>query len=487
MSAVNATVGNWYEVDRAGLAKLLERKGRAYVILELLQNAWDEAQSQVALSVDPDGAGGYRIEVEDDSAEGFKFIEHAYTLFAESTKKGDAEKRGRFNLGEKLVLAVCDEASILTTKGHVTFGPEGRSFTDKERRELGTIFSALIKLDLKDRDRLEELVRNLIPPLNLDTYFNGQLLPKRSPAHTVKVSLPTEIADESGVLRNLWRVTPVHLYATDGEPGWIYEMGIPVVETGDTWHCDIQQKVPLNMDRDNVTPSYLKRLRTTLVNNLYQEFSSEIASDDWVRSVMAFIDPTAATKVIELRFGHKVVAYDPSDPEANKIAMSQGYHVLGGRTFTKAEWNTVRAAGIQSAGVVTPSPTKLLNDALSGERVLEEIPASKWTPGMNKLALHLDAVTYRLLGRPIEAKFVSAVSLPAIAWFTHGNDSVTFNLVHLGHRWFECPVSEAQDALILHELAHDRVSDHLDHAFSDEVARLGAKLARVYGEIEVPK
>jgi 3-(3-hydroxy-phenyl)propionate hydroxylase len=30
-------------------------------------------------------------------------LTHAFTLFAESAKKGDAEKRGRFNLGEKLV------------------------------------------------------------------------------------------------------------------------------------------------------------------------------------------------------------------------------------------------------------------------------------------------------------------------------------------------------------------------------------------------
>ena len=112
---------NWYEVDRFGLAKLLERRGRAYVILELLQNAWDEAQSLVKVTLIDHAQGEYEIVVEDDSAEGFKFVEHAYTLFAESTKKGDAEKRGRFNLGEKLVLAVCEHAEILTTKGCVTF------------------------------------------------------------------------------------------------------------------------------------------------------------------------------------------------------------------------------------------------------------------------------------------------------------------------------------------------------------------------------
>ena len=59
-------------------------------------------------------------------------------------------------------------------------------------------------------------------------------------------------------------------------------------------------------------------------------------------------------------------------------------------------------------------------------------------------------------------------------------DEVTFNLGHLSRAWFQQDISVEQDALILHELAHDRVSDHLDHAFADEIARLGALLARAY-------
>jgi hypothetical protein len=33
---------NWFEVDRQGLARLLERKGKEFVLYELVQNAWDE-------------------------------------------------------------------------------------------------------------------------------------------------------------------------------------------------------------------------------------------------------------------------------------------------------------------------------------------------------------------------------------------------------------------------------------------------------------
>jgi hypothetical protein len=65
------------------------------------------------------------LSVEDDSPEGFRELAHAYTLFAESYEKGLPEKRGRFNLGEKLVLAMCEEATISTTTGAVHFDAGG--------------------------------------------------------------------------------------------------------------------------------------------------------------------------------------------------------------------------------------------------------------------------------------------------------------------------------------------------------------------------
>jgi hypothetical protein len=55
--------------------------------------------------------------VEDDAPEGFYDLTHAYTMFARTRKRSSPDKRGRFNLGEKQVLALCREARIVTTKG----------------------------------------------------------------------------------------------------------------------------------------------------------------------------------------------------------------------------------------------------------------------------------------------------------------------------------------------------------------------------------
>jgi len=33
---------DWFDVDKGGLSQLLQRRGLAWAVLELVQNAWDE-------------------------------------------------------------------------------------------------------------------------------------------------------------------------------------------------------------------------------------------------------------------------------------------------------------------------------------------------------------------------------------------------------------------------------------------------------------
>lgn len=102
---------DWFEVSKEGLAKILERKGKEFALFELLQNGWDEpGVTKVSVTLEYRGRNKALLAVEDDAPEGFKDLSHAFTLFADSTKKSNPEQRGRFNLGEKLVLAICDES-----------------------------------------------------------------------------------------------------------------------------------------------------------------------------------------------------------------------------------------------------------------------------------------------------------------------------------------------------------------------------------------
>src|SRR5206468_1434023 len=120
-------MNNWFEVDKQGLAQILERKGKEFALFELIQNGWDEpGVTKVNVTLLHQGRNKALLAVEDDAPEGFKDLSHAFTLFANSSKKENPEQRGRFNLGEKLVLAVSDEVTIRTTKGGIRFDADGR-------------------------------------------------------------------------------------------------------------------------------------------------------------------------------------------------------------------------------------------------------------------------------------------------------------------------------------------------------------------------
>jgi len=120
-------MNNWFEVDKQGLAKILERKGKEFALFELIQNGWDEpGVTTVTVSLEHQGRNKALLVVEDDAPEGFKDLSHAFTLFADSAKKINPEQRGRFNLGEKLVLAISDEVTIRIRKGGNRFHADGR-------------------------------------------------------------------------------------------------------------------------------------------------------------------------------------------------------------------------------------------------------------------------------------------------------------------------------------------------------------------------
>ncbi|MHB1201440.1 MAG: ATP-binding protein, partial [Polaromonas sp.] len=240
---------DWFNVDKKGLAKLLERKGKEFVLLELVQNAWDENSSRVDASLKRiAGTKFVHLTVEDDNPDGFADLSHAFTLFAESSKKGEAEKRGRFNLGEKLVLALCDEAKILYTKGGIAFDNAGRH-TLRSKTECGSVFNARLRMTNEELQACHRAAATLLPPSHVQTFYNGELLASRVSNVVFSASLPTEIADAEGMLRRSVRITQVEiLEPAEGETPMLYEMGIPVVETGDRWHVNVSQKIPLNLD-----------------------------------------------------------------------------------------------------------------------------------------------------------------------------------------------------------------------------------------------
>lgn len=268
---------SWFEVDRKGLAKLIERRGKIWLLHELIANAWDaDGVAHVEIFLEPEeGRPLVNVVVRDDAPGGFADLRHAWMLFAESTRKSQALKRGRFDIGNKLVLAMCEEASVISTHDAVMFDGRGRA-PMRARRSQGTEFFGLARITRAELAEIQTGLQRLIPPPDIVTTINGVKLLSRPPIRTFQATLPTELANEEGVLRRVARRCDVSIHRLQsGETAMLYEMGIPVVEIDSRWHVNIQQKVPLNMERDNVTPAYLRDIYVLTANALCDQLTIE--------------------------------------------------------------------------------------------------------------------------------------------------------------------------------------------------------------------
>jgi hypothetical protein len=469
----------WFDVDRAGLGKQAEEQPKGRLISELIQNALDEAgvtQIAVSLTLVP-GRPLADLTVEDDSPEGFKDLSHAYTLFAESYKRGNPEQRGQYNLGEKMVLAVCESASISTTKGTVNFDPtEGRTEKPRQKRDCGSIFQGRIKMTREEFPGVCDYLRSLLLPENVVVTFNGDRLLPRKPIRTFEVSLETPVADDQGVMRLRVRKTQVSIFETlPGEVQSLYEMGLPVVETGDRWSVSVAQKVPLNRDRDNVRPAYLQAVRVAVLNGAFDLLATEDATAGWVK--LAGADPrcsdNAIKHLIRLRFGEKVAAPDPSDVEAMKAFQSEGGTIVVG--LSKGEWANVRRSGaVLPAGQICPTAKPYSSDP--NAKPVDIVPENDWTEGMKNIAAYAQFLADELMEVIL---VVSVVRTTNNFVACYGAGRLDFNLIRLGHKWFEQGITEEVDRLLIHEFGHQYSGDHLSHEYHEALCQLGARLKKL--------
>ena len=472
----------FFEVSKEGLAKLLERRGKSFAVLELVQNCWDQNVTTVTVKLTPvDNKPACLLEVLDDDPDGFSDLSHAYTLFAESEKKINPEKRGRFNLGEKLVLAICNKATISSTTGTIEFA-NGERMRSKKKRHAGSLFSGELRMTRAEFEQACIEVKKLIPPAGITTTFNGEPLLHREPIHRFTVALATEQADAEGFLRPTKRQTEVRVYERfNGEPGALYEMGLPVVDTDDKWHVDIGQKVPLNTDRDNVTPAYLRAVRTSVFNEMHTLIEPEDAAEPWVREATSDkrCSSEAISTALDHRFGKKRVVYDPSDPEANKRAMAEGYHVISGGSLNAIEWSNVKGAGAAlPAGQVTPSPKPFH----PGGEPLKTLSEAKWTPEMQATVAYAKRLGLLLLKKTPQVQLANDSGWGFNA--SYGSSGLIINVARVGKAWFSATpwTGVGINRLLIHEFGHHFSDDHFSPQYHDALCKLGAQMVNLASE-----
>ena len=294
--------------------------------------------------------------------------------------------------------------------------------------------------------------------------------PARKAVAQFEVTLPTMTAGEDGVLKRTNRKTTVSAYEVRGDAkAQIFELGIPVVETGDKFDIDIQQKVPVNMDRDNVPPAYLRKVRVAVLNHLHETLDSEDANATWVQDASSSKDVAAAafTKVMDERFGKDRVGFDPNDREACARAVNSGATVIGGRSLSSEQWaNAKRFGSVVTAGKSTFATHKDGEpEDISGTRIDD----AAWTDGMKFVKSLTQAICMEAHGFKCNVWVIRSEKRSMQACY--GSSTVSFNLNSLGRKWFDGDIRALVD-LITHELAHDKAPNHFSDEFYNECTRI---------------
>lgn len=471
-ATMSRTKTPWLEVDIDGLRQTLRRKGKAFAIFELIQNGWDEDATEVNVTLSRPKDGVAILACTDNSPIGYRDLSNAHTMFANSYKKADPNKRGRFNIGEKLVLALCDEARITSTTGTIIFDADKTRRAAKTKTNVGSEFTGKLQMTQAEWDEASKQVQMLFPPVK--TTYNGKEIPTRTPVKMFEAKLPTEVADESGIMRIRQRLTEVRLYKVlEGEKPMLYEKGIPVVELETNWHIDIGQKIPLNMERDNVNPSYARAVRVVVVNEMHAELNTpELAAADWVREAVADerISVAAVTTILEARFGKNPVSYDPSDKGSNKEAASQGYHPVAAGSMSRGEWDNARRAK-----AITPAGQRFATNP-DFKRAAETVPAEKYDNAQRRYVRLIEVLSPLLINRVVKVTIVNDGELPLEGCTKRWREKTFMMEVNLAYH--NCEDWERNYSLLLHEFAHHAVqsNDHLCREFYDTVTELGAKL-----------
>lgn len=450
---------SWFGVDKEGLKALQLGKNKSYVPRELIANAWDENITFCKVETAYEN-GSAKLSVEDDSPEGFKDLADSYTLFKHTNKRSNPNQRGRFNLGEKQVFAVCSEATIETTKGTVKFDKNGR-IKLRTHRDKGTKVIIELRMRKAEYEEMLETLNLYLTPKGITTTINDKTFQYKTPFKTVTATLQTELSDDSGVFSKTQRKTEIEIHKVSSD-AYLYEMGIPVTKIEGQFSIDIQQKIPLDKDRETVSQAFLKDLYAEVLNVTYKEIPAENSSDTWIRNATSDerISPEALETIKNKRFGDKVLVANPFDPNANDEALAHGYRVIQGRELSGEEWAQLREK----------APLKTTTDKFGARRVnAKELPP---TPEQAKVAEYAKKLHNRLNNLSLDVAFVNCPAAFMVT-ATYGDSTLTFNIARLPIDFFDDHLKTTD--LILHELGHE-YGNHTEHAYHEALTRMAQQL-----------
>ena len=458
-----------FSVAATGMAQLHAGRRPEHLIKELIQNSFDENPAICSVTVTAE-QHGILVLVEDDGP-GFADIRNAYTLMADTPKRMDPEKRGRFNLGDKEVISISKWATVDTVGWTIRFPEEGGREMLENTRTKGTTITAMMPWHPEQAHDLEEKLGRIRPPTGTIYTVNKRIVKRDPTLRTARGTLPTVVQDSpQGPLRSRTRATDILIIGKhESDQAFIFEMGIPIQPIELPYHVDIMQKVPMPPNRDTVSDAYLRNIYTIVLNAMHGDMPGEQFAEGWVKTAIEQkqVTPEAVKDTIRERYGDKVVTWS-SDTDANLKALDAGYQVLHPRTMSKPELQNMRQlGGLQGARTLfgrTDEPGPTLD--ISNDETKKD-----WAKWVRKIG--------EVLGLEIIPEFVHnpAAKMTATCTANTTTPYMKFNTAKLDDHFLSQRGAE-QLQLIIHELGHAVTDANMFHGprWGEGCAEIGAAL-----------
>jgi len=497
--------GEWLAVSTEGFSEQQRGRPLAHLVKELVQNALDSVggAGRIELEFTPTGPRTASVRCADDGP-GAEDLTQLNVVFVTGKKDG-VTQRGRMGRGFKELLSIATTARVRSRDQELLFtaGDGGmRRVVHRRGMDWHNGFEAAMEIEHDEADKdLAGYFQSFLLPAGVTLLVNGSPVPVRPVHRTVDARLTTE-----RFAKGRWEkpslATRVHLVAVrEGEAPLIYEMGIPVceVEWSEPYHCDVQQRCPMNPNRDAVMSGYPARLHKACLPALLPEMTAERALAAWVGEAAQTAPNDVQKAVVAKAFGEGVVRAVPvtgkfdhnADAEELGSTVVHSAHMTGGfRKLLQQQVPTAAAvakeamqrraelatdASLGRDDVVALDLAADLPDAQDATRAIMRFGLEAVLARMDFAQWFGEAVVecrYRQFRAvPVKVAYLETI---AATWSLGG--TLTLSLAFEG--FWDSPFERGSFELLLHELAHHEAFHH-GRSFPREVEAYAGAAAEV--------
>jgi hypothetical protein len=458
----------WFEISNEGWKRMNAGRSLGHLVREAISNVFDApGATSCRVTVEPG-----HVVVEDDSPQGIRDKGLITTVFM-TDKEDSVVKRGRKGRGLKELISASERAVVETVGHAIQFNQDGTREEVSGGTQRGTRVEAWNKEwgDPAAHEAIEYLER-FMPPEDISFILNGHRRTGTKILHRIKATLQTQHI-VGGVQRDEYRQTEIFIRnRRDGEKtSSVYEMGIPICNLDMPWHADIQQRVPLNDNRDQVSDEYQRRMGAAVLDGIISEMSKRSLSDEWVLSAIRFAnDNTQRQYAKMLTDGAKGMVIKSDSKNANDKAKQEGYELLD---ISNMPW---AAQNVLSRFIVTSEA--LVKDI---EKRTQPVSQDELREQYQEMVALFEHAAEQFTGEKHTVSFMqkprSYTGKYKLATYTADTRTIRFNTLYNDFH-FDKPLQPKLVGVFLHELGHFDEEEH-DQRFQDAVERYAGLFAQL--------